>query len=59
MNMSAQDVDDWMEKLSKLNYYSRPSVAYRWLVYHSCFKLVLEFLGKNPITADIIVFEIV
>ena len=24
-----------------------------WLVYHGCFELVLESLGKNPIPADL------
>ena len=24
-----------------------------WLVYHDCFELVLESLGKNPIAADV------
>ena len=30
-----------------------------WLVYHGIFELVLEYLGKHPIAADIIKFEIV
>ena len=28
-------------------------------LYHGCFELFLESLGKNPIAADIIVFEII
>ena len=24
-----------------------------WLIYHGCFELVLESLGKNPLTADL------
>ena len=24
-----------------------------WLYYNGCFELVLEFLGKNPIAADL------
>ena len=24
-----------------------------WLVYHSCFELILESLGKTPIAADL------
>ena len=27
-------------------------LEHSWLVYHSCFKLVLEYLGKNSIAAD-------
>ena len=34
-------------------------LEHRWLVYHGCFELVLESLGKNPTSADIIVFGII
>ena len=30
-----------------------------WLVYHGYLELVLEFLGKNSIAADIIIFWII
>ena len=34
--------------------YSRPSMLeHRWLVYHGCFELVLESIGKNPVTAGL------
>ena len=29
------------------------------LIYHGYFEFVLESLGKNPIAADIIIFEII
>ena len=29
-------------------------LEHRWLVYHGCFELVLESLGKNPIAANLI-----
>ena len=38
--------------------YSKPSYENGWLVYHGCFELVLESLGRNPIAADIIIFGI-
>ena len=28
-------------------------LEYWWLVYHGCFELVLQPLGKNPIAADL------
>ena len=28
-------------------------LEHRWLVYHGCFELVLESLGKNPLAADL------
>ena len=34
-------------------------LEHRWIVYHGYFELVLESLTKNPIAADIIVFEII
>ena len=34
-------------------------LEHRWVVYHGYFELVLESLGKNPITADIIIFGII
>ena len=32
---------------------------HRWLVYRGYFELVLVSLGKNPIAADMIIFEII
>ena len=34
-------------------------LEHRWLVYHGYFELVLEFLGKNPIAADIIAYGMI
>ena len=30
-------------------------LRHRWLVYHGCFELILESLGKNLLAADIII----
>ena len=30
-----------------------------WLVYHDCFELVLESLGKNLIAADLVLFRMI
>ena len=41
---------------SRSKTYSRPAVAQTLmsrLVYHVCFELILESLGKNPIAADL------
>ena len=35
------------------------TVELQWLVYHGCFELILESLGKNLIAADIIIFGII
>ena len=34
-------------------------LEHRRIVYHGCFELVLESLGKNSIAADIIIFGII
>ena len=30
-----------------------------WLIYHSCFELVLESLGKNHLAADLGLFRLI